>query len=74
MIELLNEVAALVGAYAKEQGAEYSMKYDEKTQKLDVQMHTPNHMASVFYGPEDWAAGATAEDVVAFLKKTWEAQ
>ncbi|MBR5862270.1 MAG: hypothetical protein IKZ08_02975 [Bacteroidales bacterium] len=72
MSELLKKVEKLAGAYAKAQGAELSIKYEEETQKLDVEMSTPNHMASVFYGPEDWAAGATAEDVVAFLKKTWE--
>lgn len=72
MSELLKKVEKLAGAYAKEQGAELSINYDEETQGLDVEMHTPNHMASVYYRQEDWDAGATAEDVVAFLRKTWE--
>lgn len=72
MSELLRRVEELAGAYAKEQGAELNIKYDEETQSLDVVMYTPNHMASVYYRQEDWAAGATAEDVAAFLQKTWE--
>ena len=72
MSELLKKVEKLAGAYAKEQGAELSINYDEETQSLDVVMHTPNHMTSVYYRQEDWDAGATAEDVVDFLRKTWE--
>ena len=72
MSELLKKVEELAGAYAKEQGAELNIKYDEETQSLDVVMYTPNHMASVYYRQEDWDGGATAEDVVVFLQKTWE--
>ena len=74
MSELLRRVEELAGAYAKEQGAELSINYDEETQSLDVVMHTPNHMTGVYYRQEDWEAGATAEDVAAFLQKTWEEQ
>ena len=72
MSELLQKVEKLAGAYAKEQGAELSINYDEETQSLDVVMYTPNHMTSVYYRQEDWDGGATAEDVAAFLQKTWE--
>ena len=73
MDELLREIEEQANAYAKQEGAELAMKYDEQGPTLALEMTIANKMAGVYYGPEDFAAGGvTAEAVLAFLQRTWE--
>lgn len=72
MDELLKKVEELAGAYAKEQGAELAVRYEEETQQLNVEMRTGCKMAGVYYEPDDFAAGTTADNIMAFLRGTWE--
>ena len=72
MEKLIKDITKKVNAYAKKEGAEYDLQYDAEAQRLNVEMRTGCKMAGVYYGPEDFAAGATADDIMAFLKATWE--
>ena len=72
MEKLIKDITKKVNAYAKKEGAEYDLQYDAEAQRLNVEMRTGSKMAGVYYGPDDFAAGATAHDIMAFLKATWE--
>lgn len=72
MKNLIKDLTKKVSAYAEKEGAEYNLQYDAEAQRLNVEMRTGCKMAGVYYGPDDFAAGATADVIMAFLKATWE--
>ena len=72
MEKLIKDLTKKVNAYAKKEGAEYDVRYDAEAQQLNVEVRTGCKMAGVYYGPDDFAAGTTADDIMAFLKATWE--
>ena len=77
--EMLKELKTLVAAYCKEQGATYSLAYDEKAEDLRLEMlrsdANGSKAAGVYYGPEDFQdqeSPVTAKGVMDFLRSAWE--
>ena len=72
MEKLIKDLTKKVSAYAKKEGAEYDLQYDAEVQQLNAEMRTGSKMAGVYYGPADLLENPTADDIMAFLKTTWE--
>lgn len=73
MDKLMKELNGLLAPYAKEQGAEYAMYYDETAKTLHAELLGDMKAASVDYGPEDFEIDKpTAADIFNFLKTAWE--
>lgn len=72
MEKLIKDLTKKVNAYAKKEGAEYDVRYDAEAQQLNVEVRTGCKMAGVYYGPADLLENPTADDIMSFLKTTWE--